>query len=90
MPCLHEQDKTSLGELLMIIMFWCACTHLMADEKENDALPAIELLEFLGEWQSDDGKDVFPEWLLETDNVTDTNTSQQDTNMETQAHEASR
>ena len=90
MPCLHEQDKTSLGELLMIIMFFCTCTHLMADEKTTDALPAIELLEFLGEWQADDGKDVFPEWLLDTEDAAGTKKSQQNADMETQAHEASR
>jgi hypothetical protein len=44
----------------MYFMFlFCATSLILADEPtRNDAVPSIEFLEFLGEWQADED-----EWL---------------------------
>ena len=43
---------------LLILIF--STSSLFAEEQNNDAKPTVEFLEFLGEWESDDGAWIDP------------------------------
>ena len=58
MNCRH-----SLLLLLMILLSPIS----QAETREDDAVPSLELLEFLAEWETDDGQWLDPETLEDDD-----------------------
>ncbi len=56
----------STFESLLIIAFWSTSIHATdndADNSETFELPDLELIEFLGQWETDDGEWIDPNSL---------------------------
>ena len=77
---MNGSKKMCYRASLCLLILICSTSSLLAEEQNNDALPTIEFLEFLGEWESDDGAWIDPsdleneeigkliETTIETDN----------------------
>ena len=50
-----------------LLGLWIAGAAQAAPEKGNDPPPSLELLEFLGEWQTSKGEPIDPLQLQETE-----------------------
>ena len=56
--------------LLMLLPIVSSVVHagdMQMDKGQTDAIPSVEFLEFLGEWQTDEGEWIDPEELDDED-----------------------